>query len=71
MTETIAWIPTSQELPDADEAVLICTTDGVAGEASYQEGEIWFLAQTFDAFPGTVTHWARMPEGPRNPGRRS
>lgn len=63
-TELITWTPATT-LPDSDETVLIA----IDGESEpiwigYHDGEQWLLADGAEIV-GTVTHWARFPEGPK------
>ena len=67
-TESIAWIPSSDELPDEGITVLLFSPDaaepvwpGYFDEVS-AHGYIWRTAMS-DEITG-VTHWAEMPFGP-------
>jgi hypothetical protein len=65
--ETIAWVPVSERLPDADATVLLFADeqgafegflDGMdaAGAPRWRDVTAWPVP--------AVTHWAAMPEGP-------
>ncbi len=60
-TETITWVSTLDERPDADLVVLITTAE--ADEPvwlGFWDGSTW---RDTDGMPVGVTHWAPMPMG--------
>lgn len=67
LSEIIEWRRPEDELPDADETVLLCMpeADGQPvwpGYFDYYGDLCWMLADGTPA--GNVTHWACFPEGP-------
>jgi hypothetical protein len=64
--ETINWVESHRELPDADTTVLIFgpgLNDPVW--LGYFSGDEWHAADGAQLSPDfTITHWAPMPAGP-------
>lgn len=57
------WKDVNQELPDADETVLVATIDNTEPVwLGYYDGERWLDAE---GIPVNVSHWAPMPEAPK------
>jgi len=69
-TESLRWIATQDDLPDAGVTVLLFCPD--AGEPvwpgyfeeSTAHGYLWRSADGMEL--ESVTHWAEMPEGPKS-----
>ena len=56
------WIDTSQELPDDEQTVLICTDDGEVW-TGYHESDQWVYVSG-NAIEPEVTHWMEFPDAP-------
>ena len=73
--ETIQWISTSDQLPDADEEVLICyertdcyerdVTNATYDDSQLDEGYSPWIVESKDEHVGAVMFWARKPQGPK------
>lgn len=62
--EAIRWRAIADELPDADETVLIyCAEASEPVWLGFLDADGWHCATT--GAPTTVTHWAPMPGGPK------
>ena len=63
MTSTIEWLATGDELPDADETVILALEDGEV-TTGFLDGETWrdFSAERLQDAP---IFWARFPEPPQ------
>lgn len=67
-SEQIDWLPTSASRPDDDETVMIAAVDlSEPVWLGYHDGsrQQWYSVEG-DNLTGHVTHWARMPAGPRS-----
>ncbi|WP_194720784.1 DUF551 domain-containing protein [Noviherbaspirillum malthae] len=61
---TLTWTMVSERMPDSDMTVMLF--DPTSDEPvwpGYHDGEAWKFA---DGMPANPTHWAEMPEGPKN-----
>lgn len=73
--ETIQWISTSDQLPDADEEVLVCyertdnyerdVTQATYDDSLLDDGESPWVVDGGEFAFGTVMYWARKPMGPK------
>lgn len=60
--EVITWVSCTDEMPDADMAVLVRTPDSDERVwIGWFDGEKWKMEA---GFAGRVTHWADIPNGP-------
>lgn len=68
MSATVEWISTSDELPDADETVILALEDGEV-TTGFLDGETWrdFSAERLPAAP---VFWARFPEPPQTQAKK-
>jgi hypothetical protein len=64
-TTTITWIPTEEEMPDADMEIII-SLDSDEVTAGFWDGERWHYldAGTIDCHD--VIYWAEFPDFPKN-----
>lgn len=61
--ELIEWHEPSDEMPDADETVLIIMPGDVESTMGFFDGERWCDATAFPINAAPI-YWAHMPEGP-------
>lgn len=62
--ELIRWVRVEDQLPDAEETVLLWREGDDFPWMGYLNGKQWFSAEGFVFRFPSVTHWARMPTGP-------
>lgn len=63
--EAIRWRAVTDELPDADETVLVCLRDhNEPVWLGFLDVDGWYLSDGDPVFD-QVTHWAPMPGGPK------
>lgn len=63
MTEQIAWIETTKEMPDADELILIFIDEETS--VGFFNGKHWVdLSYACEMPSDEPKYWARMPAGP-------
>lgn len=65
--ELIRWVRAEDELPDADETVLLWREGDDTPWPGYLDGHRWRSADGFHIPAGSVTDWAKMPTGPTAP----
>ena len=63
MSATIEWIATGDELPDADETVILALEDGEV-TTGFLDGETW-REITAEKLTDAPLFWARFPETPQ------
>lgn len=64
MIELITWITDPENLPDAEETVLVAVHEDACGEGFF-DGEHWRWANSVQIPRRGVKAWAAMPEGPK------
>jgi hypothetical protein len=69
LTETIAWIPVSERLPETPHQCVgvLVVINGHIDQAVYFASGRWWLIGSDKPLPMSdeITHWAEMPKGPR------
>lgn len=63
MTSTIEWIASTDELPDADETVILALKDGDVA-TGFLDGDTWRDIFAY-RLPDAPVYWARFPEPPQ------
>lgn len=68
MTATIEWVSSTDELPDADETVILAIEDGEV-TTGFLDGKTWrdFSAERL---PDAPVFWARFPEPPQTQAKK-
>lgn len=62
LVESVLWRDASEQLPDSDQAVLVCApTADEPVWLGYHDGEAWIDVNGETLPP--VTHWAHLPCG--------
>lgn len=62
--ELIRWVRVEDQLPDAEEMVLLWREGDDSPWMGYLNGKQWFSAEGFVFRFPSVTHWAPAPTGP-------
>jgi hypothetical protein len=62
---TITWIPTEEEMPDADLEVII-SLDNEETTAGFYNGESWHYLDAGKIECHEVLYWAEFPESPNS-----
>lgn len=62
--ELIRWVLVEDQLPNAEEMVLLWREGDEAPWTGYLSGKQWFSALGFVFRFASVTHWAKLPAGP-------
>jgi hypothetical protein len=62
MSATITWVDAAEELPDADQTVLVHLEDGEVW-TGFLDGTTWRFVSA-EEIETPVMHWAAFPEPP-------
>ena len=62
MSTTITWVDVAEELPDADQTVLLHLEDGEVW-TGFLDGITWRFVSA-DKIESAVLHWAAFPQPP-------